>query len=226
MFGSQYFQIRHGSEVMVGEYLASTLAVLGTAMNIDQTQSTTQQSGAGFMTPASGDFLGFLSQNVVLNANGQMVKPDGTVTGAAAVQPALLAGMGGVSAGPLASAPVANLFEQMVLGYGNLPAQIGTAVSLRNVLPGALIEVEGEPSIQAYDYSGYSQLIVTGGATGAITTSTALETQLSVVNGRWRVAQTGDVIRGILKAQLTPFVASSNVRILIKIEGGGAIKAA
>ena len=216
MFGSQYFQIRHGMEVMIGEYLASTLNVLGTAMNVDQTQGTTQQSGAGFMTPASGDYLGFLSQNVILNANGQVVKPDGTVTGTTAVQPALLAGMGGVSAGPLASAPVANLFEQMMLGYGNLPAQIGTAVSLRNVTAGSLIEVEGEPSIGAFDYSGYSQLLVTSG-TGAITTSTAQETQLSLMNGRWRVAQTGDIVRGLCKAQLTPFVASTNVRILIKI---------
>lgn len=225
MFGSQYFQIRHGQEVMIGEYLCSSLAVLGTAMNVDQTQGVTQQSGAMYMTPASGDYLGFLSQNVVLNANGQVVKPDGTTTGTTAIQPALMAGMGGVSAGPLSSVPVANLFEQMVLGYGNLPAQIGTAVSLRNVTAGSLIEVEGEPSIQAYDYSGYSQLLVTGGATGAITTSTALETQLSIVNGRWRVAQTGDVVRGLLKAQLTPFVTSTNVRILIKIVSA-SIKAA
>ena len=221
MFGSQYFQIRHGTEVMVGEYLASTLNVLGTAMNVDQGQGTTQQSGAGYMTPASGDYLGFLSQNVILNANGQVVFPDGTATGTTAVQPALIAGFPAVG-GPLGSIPVANLFEQMVMGYGNLPAQIGTAVSLRNVLPGALIEIEGEPSIGAFSYAGYSQLLVTSG-TGAITTSTAQETQLSVMNGRWRVAQTGDVVRGILKSQLVPFVASSNVRILIKLEAGGAV---
>jgi hypothetical protein len=65
---------------------------------------------------------------------------------------------------------------------------------------------------------------VTSG-TGAITVSTALETQLSLMNGRWRVAQTGDIIRGILKAQLVPLVASSNVRIKIKRENGGAVKA-
>ena len=223
MFGSQYFQIRHGTEVMVGEYLASTLNVLGTAMNVDSTQGTTQQSGAGYMTPASGDYLGFLSQNVILNANGQVVFPDGTTTGAAAKQPALIAGMASLG-GPLGNVPVANLFEQMVMGYGNLPAQIGTAVSLRNGAPGGLIEIEGEPSLGAFDYTGYSQLLVTGG-TGAITTSTALETQLSVMNGRWRVAQTGDVIRGMVKAQLVPFVASTNVRILIKLEAGGAVKA-
>lgn len=218
MFGSQYFQIRHGTEVMVGEYLASTLNVLGTAMNVDQDQGTTQQSGAGYMTPASGDYLGFLSQNVLINANGQVVFPDGTATGTTAVQPALIAGFPTLS-GPLATVPVANLFEQMTMGYGNLPAQIGTAVSLRNVAPGGLIEVEGEPSKTAFDYSGYSQLLVTSG-TGALTTSTALETELSVYNGRWRVAQSGDVVRGRLKAQLVPFVAATNVRILIKLEVG------
>jgi hypothetical protein len=224
MFGSQYFQIRHGTEVMVGEYLASTLNVLGTAMNVDQTQGTTAQSGAGYMTPASGDYLGFLSQNVLINANGQVVFPDGSVNGTTGIAPSLGAGFSALG-GPLGSVPVPNLFEQMTLGYGNLPAQVGTAVSLRNVAPGGLIEIEGEPSISAFVYTGYSQLLVTGG-TGAITTSTALETQLSVFNGRWRVAQTGDVIRAILKAQLVPFVAASNVRILIKLEGGGAIKAA
>jgi hypothetical protein len=219
MFGSQYFQIRHGTEVMVGEYLASTLNVLGTAMNVNQAQSTTQQSGAGYMTPASGDFLGFLSQNVLINANGQIAFPDGTAAGTTAVQAATLAGFGSLG-GPLASVPVPNLFEQMTLGYGNLPAQIGTAVSLRNVLPGSLIEVESEPSITAFVYSGYGQLLVTSG-TGGITTSTALETELSVYNGRWRVAQSGDVVRGVLKAQLTPFVAATNVRILIKIVSAG-----
>ena len=219
MFGSQYFQIRHGTEVMVGEYLASTLNVLGTAMNIDSTQGTTQQSGAGYMTPASGDYLGFLSQNVILNANGQVVFPDGTQTGTTAIPPSVVAGFPALG-GPLANIPAPQLFEQMTLGYGNLPAQIGTAVSLRNVAPNGLIEVEGEPSKGAFDYTGYSQLLVTSG-TGAITTSTALETALSLMNGRWRVAQTGDVIRGRLKAQLTPFVASSNVRILIKLVTGG-----
>ena len=223
MFGSQYFQIRHGTEVMVGEYLASTLNVLGTAMNVDQTQGTTAQSGAGYMTPASGDYLGFLSQNVLLNANGQVVFPDGSVNGTTAIAPALGAGFAALG-GPLGSVPVPNLFEQMTLGYGNLPAQVGTAVSLRNVAPGGLIEVEGEPSIGAFVYTGYSQLLITTGTRG-ITTSTALETQLTVLNGRWGVASVGDVIRGILKAQLVPFVAATNVRILIKLEAGGALKA-
>jgi hypothetical protein len=97
-------------------------------------------------------------------------------------------------------------------------------VSLRAVLPGGLIEVEGEPDIGTFVYTGYSQLLVTSG-TGAITTSTAQETQLSLMNGRWRVAQSGDVVRGTLKSQLVPFVAATNVRILIHLMGGGVVKA-
>ena len=222
MFGSPYFQIEHGDEVMVGEYLASTLNVLGTAMNVDQTQGVTAQSGAGFMTPASGDCLGFLSQNVIRNAAGTVVFPDGTATGAAAPTPLALAGYGSIG-GPSAAA-MPQMFEQMVMGYGNLPAQIGTAVSLRRAISGlTMLQVEGEPSKGAFDYTGYSQLLVTSG-TGAITTSTALETQLSLMNGRWRVAQSGDTVRGLLKAQLTPLVAATNVRIRIAITTGGVVK--
>ena len=223
MFGSPYFQIEHGDEVMVGEYLASTLSVLGTAMNVDQTQTTTQMSGAGFMTPATGDCLGFLSQNVIRNAAGTVVWPDGTATGGTPPSPLALAGYGSIG-GPSAAA-MPQMFEQMVMGYGNLPAQIGTAVSLRRAISGlTILQVEGEPSIGAFVYTGYSQLLVTSG-TGAITTSTALETPLSLMNGRWRVAQSGDIVRGILKAQLTPLVSSTNVRIRIAITTGGVAKA-
>jgi hypothetical protein len=220
MFGTQYFQVRHGLKVVRGEYLACTIAVLGTAMNVDQDQGVTAQSGQMYMTPASGDLLGFLSKNVFLNAAGTVVNPDGTATGTTAVQPSLMAGFPALG-GPLASTPVPQMFEQMSTGMHNLPAQVGTAVSLVDFEDA---DFESEPSIGSATYSGYGQLLVTSG-TGAITVSTALETQLSLMNGRWRVAQTGDIIRGILKAQLVPLVATANVRIKIKRENGGAVKA-
>ena len=215
MFGSIYFQIEHGDEVMVGEYVASgRLAVLGTAMQQDPSVGTTQQSGAMNMVPASGDCLGFLSQNVICNASGAVMWPNGTATGTTPPSPLAINGYASIG-GPLGSAPMPQMFEQQALGYGNLPAQIGTAVSLRRCVCGlTILQVEGEPNIANYVYSGYSQLLITSG-TRAITTSTAQETELTLIDGMWGAAQSGDFVKGRLKAQLSPQANSSNVRIRI-----------
>ena len=219
MFGSIYFQIEHGDEVMVGEYLASALGVLGTAQMVDPNQGTVQVAGAGFMVPASGDCLGFLSQNVIRNAAGTVVYPDGTVTGSVARSGFTLAGYGSLG-GPSGAAPMPQMFEQQVMGYGNLPAQIYTAVSLRRALSGlTILQVEGEASKAYNDYSGDSQLLVTSG-TRAVTTSSAQGTELTLQNGRWAAAQSGDFVKGRLLAQLAPLAGATNVRIRIAIVSG------
>lgn len=113
-------------------------------------------------------------------------------------------------------------FEQMELGYKNVPALKGHKVSLKSLADGDMIEVEGEPS-KAHNASSVGHLVTSG--TGAISTSTAAATDLSIQSGRWRVAQTGDVINGRLRKQLTPVADASNIRILIEITRGLGLKA-
>ena len=179
MFGNRYFQIRHGAseELIVGEFVATGAINRGTVMNVTTDESIDPTT----VTPANGESLGFMSQNMTL-------------------------------AGPT--------IEQQFMQVGDLPLKSGSAVSLRKLVPGSLIEVENEPSL-AYDASTGAQLLVTGSTTGYLTTSTAKNVNLSVKNGRWYVAQTGDRIIGRLVSQLTPVAAATNVRILIEILAGG-----
>jgi hypothetical protein len=61
--------------------------------------------------------------------------------------------------------------------------------------------------------------LVKSSGTGAITTGTALETELSFDDGKFYVAQTNDIVEFKLEAQLTP-VTTGNVRIRArKVEG-------
>ncbi len=108
-------------------------------------------------------------------------------------------------------------FENMTLGYQDLPAKIGQKVTLVQANDGDVIEVEGEPS-KAYNASSVGHLVTSG--TGAISGSTAAGTELSLQGGRWRVAQTGDVINGKLISQLTPVADASNIRIKVRITQG------
>lgn len=112
-------------------------------------------------------------------------------------------------------------FEQMSLGYPNLPTKYGEKVTLLVPEDGALIEVEGEPDIAATatPTTTGTHLLVTGTTTGYLTTSTAKDTPLSFTNGRWYVAQTNDFVFGILRRQLTP-KTTANVRIEIEIRRG------
>lgn len=109
-------------------------------------------------------------------------------------------------------------FQSMTLGDPDLPAKAGQAATLAVLPAGGELEVEGEPS-KASTAASLGLLVTSG--TGAISNATAIETDLSIKDGRWRVAQTGDRVCGTLKAQLTPIVdAVNNIRILISLKRG------
>ena len=116
--------------------------------------------------------------------------------------------------------PTGPTFEQMTLGQLNLDAKSGDKVSLIALVPGGTLELEGAPSIGAAT-AGEHLLVTTG--TGALSGSTAKNTQLSVINGRWYEAQTGDRVLGrMLKADLTPLVVG-NIRCLIEVIKGNVL---
>lgn len=114
--------------------------------------------------------------------------------------------------------------EDMVLGRGDTKVKVGERVTVYQLPPGSVIEVECENSI-AYSASqpadtadGY--LLVTS-STGAITTSLNKDTKLACQNGRWRVAQTGDYVCGQLQdSNLTPKITATNIRARILIIAG------
>lgn len=104
-------------------------------------------------------------------------------------------------------------FKKMALGLKNLPLKNGSEVSLRR--PGLHAEMEFEGSGTALP----GNLVCTSG-TGAIATSTALKTELSVLNGCLRQAQSGDFVMYILEnAKVTPEADAANVRIRVRAVG-------
>jgi hypothetical protein len=110
-------------------------------------------------------------------------------------------------------------FEQMSLGFQNLDAKTGDKVTLIQVATGGQVEVENEPGITAATVGEY--LLVTSGA-GDITAAPK-DTELSVVSGRWRVAQSGDRVLGrVLDSAIAPLVAL-NVRVLIELIRGNTV---
>ena len=89
-------------------------------------------------------------------------------------------------------------------------------VSLRRPVSGAEMEVEGLGTALP------GNLVCTSG-TGSISSGTARKTELSVLNGCLRVAQSGDIVLAIMEdANLTP-EAVGNVRILIRATGAGYV---
>lgn len=104
----------------------------------------------------------------------------------------------------------------------DLPGKSGHKISIKVIEDGSEFEVEGEPSMGPSD--SQNGLLVTSG-TGAVTNSTAVGTQLSVVNGRWRIAQTGDYVLAIVRDNtITPLAATSNIRILAEFRRSGIKK--
>lgn len=112
------------------------------------------------------------------------------------------------------------LDRMFIYGYQDHPAKSGDKVTLQRVPDGGEIEVEAPPSktSSAVDANSQPYLLVTSG-TGALSTSTAKDQDLSFLNGRWRAAQSGDYIAGRVVKQLTPLV-EGNVRLLIQIVSG------
>ena len=111
-------------------------------------------------------------------------------------------------------------FEKMTLGYPDLDVLKGQAVTLVVPGDGDLIEIEGEPG-KAYSDSTLGLLVTSG--TGDMTSASAGD-KLSVKNGRWYVAQSGDWVLGEVKAAgLTPIADPSNIRYLIEVRRGAKL---
>lgn len=66
---------------------------------------------------------------------------------------------------------------------------------------------------QEAELEGADYLVLSG--TGAISGSTAVGTSLSYLNGRLRQSQTGEIVNGVLTAQLPP-IDSGGVRIRVE----------
>ena len=216
MYGTNYVRVSQGQEILTPHFLAGCLAVYGTLMGRDPAVGTTPtNAGVSNMLPATGDFVGMLTQHVCRNATGTMVMPSAPndQVGGPGVIPGILAGNPSFG-GDLGSIPLPSYLEQEIMGVGNLYAQIGQAVSLLRWDSTAIAECESAPSKAVADYTGMGQVLITSG-TGAITTSTAQQTELSVLNGRWRVAQSGDVVRGRVDCQVPPLANAANVAIRI-----------
>lgn len=106
-------------------------------------------------------------------------------------------------------------FEELTLADPNSPAKYGNKVTLKQIAVGGIIEVEGEAS-KAYN-ADTDGLLVTSG-TGDVTSAAAGDA-LSLQNGRWRAAQTGDFVCGRVIRQMTPNTAG-NVRLEIEVLAG------
>jgi hypothetical protein len=82
---------------------------------------------------------------------------------------------------------------------------------------------EGEIEVEGADATGIgtvAALLITAG-TGAISASTSKHTELSFRGGKWRVAQTGDRVCGVMiDAGMTPEVATQ-IRCRIRVFRGG-----
>ncbi|MBE7466750.1 MAG: hypothetical protein HS116_25045 [Planctomycetes bacterium] len=109
-------------------------------------------------------------------------------------------------------------YEDLNLGAPNHPAKKGQAVTMEKLPDGAIIEVEGEPE-KAFDDETPGLLVTDG--TGAIDDEDTAGTQLSVKNGRWYKAQSGDYVEGLLHEQVDPVADDANVRIQIEIRRMG-----
>lgn len=106
-------------------------------------------------------------------------------------------------------------FEQMSLGFKNLPAKSGTKVTLANIEVGGQIEVEDHINV-AYNGSTGQGLMVTTG-TGQLQ-GVAAGTPVSFKNGRLYAAQTGDTVHYVVSnPAVTPLVDTvNNIRLRFK----------
>lgn len=104
-------------------------------------------------------------------------------------------------------------FQNLTLGgHIDTPVTRGLPVTLFMPYPGCEAIFEGA----AVDVAGSAidHLVLKTG-TGAISGATAVDTALSVINGCWRIAQTGDFVLALLKqANYTPkTVGSIRIRV-------------
>ncbi len=110
-------------------------------------------------------------------------------------------------------------FEQMSLGYQNIPAKSGTKVSIGRVGVGGQIEVEDLKGVVYNGTTGQGLLVTSG--TGDLS-AVAAKTEVSFKNGRLYAAQTGDTVHFyVSNPAVTPLVDTvNNVRVrLVRVQG-------
>lgn len=107
-------------------------------------------------------------------------------------------------------------FKKLTVGgYPDIPVTRGMCVGVFCPFPGIEAIFEGAVDISGGNGAAIDGLVIKTG-TGAIATGTALNTALSVLNGAWRQAQTGDTVLGILRqANYTPN-NSGEIRIRVQ----------
>jgi hypothetical protein len=109
-------------------------------------------------------------------------------------------------------------FKKLTVGgFPDIPVKKGACVTIQVPLPGAEAIFEGAVDITsgvAAAIDGPGLVLKTG--TGAISAATPVNSRLSVVNGVWRLAQTGDFVLAHLKqANYTPKNAGE-IRIRVR----------
>ena len=100
-------------------------------------------------------------------------------------------------------------------GSEDIPVTRGLPVTIQCPLPGAEAIFEGAADITSAVTAAIDHLVVKTG-TGAIGAGTALNTLLSVVNGAWRIAQTGDFALAMLRQSNYTPVNAGEVRIRVR----------
>lgn len=103
-------------------------------------------------------------------------------------------------------------------GSEDVPVTRGKPVTIQCPYPGAEAIFEGAADVGAADATvanAIDHLVVKTGL-GALSSGTAINTLLSVVNGAWRVAQTGNFAIAVLRqANYTP-INAGEVRIRVR----------
>lgn len=95
-------------------------------------------------------------------------------------------------------------FKKLTVGgFPDIPAKRGLCVGMFMPFPGIEAIFEGAVDISGGNGAAIDGLVIKTG-TGAISGGTSINTRLSVLNGAWRVAQSGDLAIGLLRQVMTP----------------------
>lgn len=109
-------------------------------------------------------------------------------------------------------------FKKLTIGgFPDIPAKRGLACGMFCPFPGVEAIFEGAADISGGNGPAIDSLVVKTG-TGALSGGTTDLTELSVVNGAWRVAQSGDFVLALFRQSLTPVTVGS-IRIRVRFVG-------
>lgn len=106
-------------------------------------------------------------------------------------------------------------FKKLTVGgFPDIPAKRGITVGVFCPYPGFEAIFEGAADISGGNGPAIDHLVVKTG-TGALGSGTTDLTELSVVNGAWRAAQSGDFVLALFRQNLTPKNAGE-IRIRVR----------